>query len=156
MFEQIAKDHIFIDFAAEVMYGSDQMYLDYPVRFATVEFQLRDTALLSEIADRIRKDAGFAPFHPMDEYTDEMCDQDGWYDFYIGLNEWDKTRVDSCIEVVVCNSRSADEGEMYTIDLTPDEQSVLYARLDEQCRKYLGKGCMDLLAESREEMEEET
>ena len=156
MFERIINEQIFIDFGAEVMYGSDQMYVDYPVRFATVQFQLMDTALLSELADRIRKDAGFAPFHPMDEYTDEMCDQDGWYDFYIGLNDWDSTRVDTCIEAIVCNSRSADEGELYTIDLSPEEQGHLYCRLDEQCRKYLGKGCEELLAESRKEMEDES
>ena len=155
MFERIINEHIFIDFGSEVMYGTDQMYVDYPIRFATVGFQLMDTALLSEIVDRIRKDRGYAPFHPMDEYTDEVCDQTGWYSFYIGLNEWDSTRVDTFIEAVVCNSSSSDEGEMYTIDLSPEEQGILFCRLDEQCRQYLGKGCNELLAESRKKMEEE-
>ena len=155
MFERIINEHIFIDFGSEVMYGTDQMYVDYPVRFATVGFQLMDTVLLSEIVDRIRKDQGYAPFHPMDEYTDEMCDQDGWYSFYISLNEWDSSRVDTFIEAVVCNSCSSDEGEMYTIDLSPEEQGLIFCRLDEQCRQYLGKGCADLLAESKKEMEEE-
>lgn len=85
-----------------------------------------------------------------------MCDQDGWYDFYIGLNDWDKTKVDTCIDAIVCNSNSVDEGECYTIDLTPDEQIALYNRLDEQCRKYLGKSCEDLLAEARKAMEDDT
>lgn len=153
MFEQILRDNIFIDFGSEILYGEDQLYLDYPARFATVGFQLIDTALLSGIVDRIRKDAGFAPMHPVDEYTDAMCDQDGWYDFYIGLNDWDSTRVNTCIEAVVCNTRSADEGELYTIDLSPEEQGYFYCRLDEQCRKYLGKSCEELLAEARKEME---
>ena len=57
--------------------------------------------------------------------------------------------------MAVCNSRSPDEGEMYTIDLSPDEQTALYNRLDEQCRKYLGKSCEELLAEARKAMEED-
>lgn len=77
MLEAILKDHVFIDFDVEVLFGSDQVYVDYPCRFATVEFQLTDTNLLSGIVDRIRKEQGFIPFHPIDEYTDEMCDQDG-------------------------------------------------------------------------------
>ena len=155
MFEAIVKDNVFIDFGSEVLYDSDQMYLDHPVRFATVGFQLMSTGLLCSLTDRIRKDAGFTPLHPIDEYSDEMCDKDAWYDFYIGLNDWDRTKVDACIEVAVCNSRSLDEGEMYTIDLSPDEQTALYNRLDEQCRKYLGKSCEELLAEARKAMEED-
>ena len=156
MFERVIQDQVFIDLGSEILYGDDQMYLDYPTRFATVSFQLMSTSLLSEIVDRIRKEQGYAPFHPMDEYTDEMCDQDGFYDFYIGLNDWDRTKVDTCIEAVVCNSFSVDEGECYTIDLTQDEQTALYNRLDEQCRKYLGKSCEDLLAEARKAMEDDT
>ena len=153
MFERIINEHIFLDFSVEPLYGSDQMYMDYPVRFATVHLGLMDTDLLTSIVDRMRKEEGFAPFHPMDEYMEKLCDHDGFYDFCIGLNEWDSSRIDTCIEAVVCNSRSADEGEMYTIDLSPEEQGLLFCRLDEQCRKYLGKGCVDLLAESHREME---
>ena len=156
MFERIIQDQVFIDFGSEILYGDDQMYMDYPTRFATVGFQLMSTSLLSEIVDRIRKDQGFTPLHPMDEYTEEMCDQDGFYDFYIGLNDWDRTKVDTCIEAIVCNSHSVDEGECYTIDLTPEEQTALYNRLDGQCRKYLGKSCEDLLAEARKAMERDT
>lgn len=42
----------------------------------------------------------------------------------------------------------------YTIDLTEEEQEFMYARLDAQCRKYLGKTCEELLAESHRELEE--
>ena len=154
LIEGVLKDHVFIDFGCEVIYGDDQIYLDNPTRFVTVGFQLISTNLLSEIVDRIRKEQGFKPFHPMDEYTDDTCDNEGWYDFYVSINDWDKTKVDTCIEAIVCNSRSADEGETYTIDLTTDEQTALYNRLDEQCRQYLGKSCAELLAESRQRMEE--
>ena len=156
MFEAVLKDNVFIDFGAEVMYGDDQMYLDYPTRFATVSFELMATSLLCQIADRIRKDLGFVPLHPMDEYTDETCDQDGFYNFYAGLNDWSDNKCDSCIEFVVVNSKSPDNEELYTIDLSKEEEIAMYCRLDEQCRVYLGKSCADLLAEARKRMEEDS
>ena len=72
LLESVLKDELFIDFGSEILYGSDQMYMDYPIRFATVTFQLMDTALFSRIADRIRLDKheGLIPMHPMDEYTE--------------------------------------------------------------------------------------
>ena len=153
--EAFLKDELFIDFGAEVMYGDDQMCLDYPHRFATVGFQLMETSGLAQIADRIRKDQGFKPMHPMDEFTDDTCDNEGWYDFFVGLNEWSISKVDSSIDVIVVNSDSPDNEECYTIDLDGKEQEYVYARLDEQCRKYLGKSCEDLLAEARKAMEED-
>ncbi len=154
MFERIVKEHVFIDFGSEVLYGDDRALLDRPVCFATVGFQLVGTALLEELIDRIRKDAGFTPFHPMDEYTEELCDQEGWYDFYIGLNNYDETKLDPFIEAVVCNSNAADDGVSYYIDLTPDEQNIIYEEINEQCRTHLGKSCDELLAEARKKMED--
>ena len=154
LMEGFVKDQIFIDFGAEIMYGEDQCYVDYPCRFATVGFQLMATKGLSEIADRIRKDAGFKPMHPMDEYTDDTRDNEGWYDFYIGINSFADNHMDSCIEFYVVNADSEDNEQLYTIDLSPDEQTALYSRLNEQCRKYLDKGCEELLEESKKEMEE--
>ena len=155
LLEAVLKDHVFIDFGAEIQYGDDQLYLDYPCRFATVGFELMATGLLCEIADRIRKDKGLRPMHPMDEYTEETCDQNGWYDFYVGLNDWSDTKCDFCIEFVVLNSDSEDNEELYTIDLGKDEEKAMYNRLDEQCRRYLGMGCAELLDEARKRMEED-
>ena len=73
LIEGFVKDEIFIDFGADVLYGSDQCNVSYPCRFPTVEFQLMATNGLSQIADRIRKDAGFRPMHPMDEYISSLC-----------------------------------------------------------------------------------
>lgn len=67
LIEGFVRDEIFVDFGSEIMYGSDQQNVNYPSRFPTVEFQLIATFGLSQIADRIRKDAGFKPMHPMDE-----------------------------------------------------------------------------------------
>ena len=36
LIEGFVKDELFIDFGAEVMYGDDQAYIDYPCRFPTV------------------------------------------------------------------------------------------------------------------------
>ena len=83
------------------------------------------------------------------------CDNEGWYDFYIGLNGYTENHMDSCIDFVVVNADSEDNEELYTIDLTLDEQNAIYARLDEQCRKYEGKSCVELLEEARKRMEED-
>ena len=152
MIERILQDHVFIDFSADYIYGDEQIDVTYPARFATVGFQLMSTNLLASLVDRIRKEEGYTPFYPVDEYTEAMCDHDGWYDFYIGLNAWNETRMDSCIEAVVCNSHSADEGQRYTIDLSHEEQIAMFNRLDEQCRKHLGKSCDELLAEAEDVM----
>ena len=101
LLEGFVRDEIFIDFGADVLYGSDQCNVSFPCRFPTVTFQLMATNGLSQIADRIRKDLGFAPMHPMDEYTDDTCDNDGWYDFYVGINGYAENHMDSCIEFVV-------------------------------------------------------
>ena len=155
LIEGFARDAIFIDFGAEVLFGDDQCYLDYPCRFPTVGFELMATSGLVQIADRIRKDAGFKPMHAMDEFTEDTCDNDGWYDFYVGLNGFTDNHMDTCIEFYVVNADSEDNEELYTIDLTTEEQNAVYARLDEQCRKYLEKSCEDLLKEAEERMRED-
>ena len=154
LIEGVLKDHVFIDFGAEILYGADQINLDHPCRFATVEFELMATSLLRGIAARIRKDKGLKPMHPMDEYTEETCDQEGFYNFYAGINDWSDSKCDSCIEFVVVNSASEDNEELYTIELGRDEEAAMYNRLDEQCRQYLGKSCADLLTEAKGRMEE--
>ena len=71
------------------------------------------------------------------------------------MNGFSENHMDSCIDFVVVNSDSEDNEQLYSIDLTAEEQVVVYARLDEQCRKYLDKGCEELLAEARKQMEED-
>ena len=153
--EGFVENSIFIDFGSEVNYGSDQVYVDYPCRFATVGFQLMSTEGLAEVADRIRMAEGYKPMHACGEYGDADCDQEGWYDFYIGINDLAVTRMDTCIEFVVVNSESGDNEELYTIDLNDYEQACVYDQLDKQCRKYLGKSCGELLAEAGKELEED-
>ena len=155
LIEGFARDEIFIDPHAEPILGDDQCFLCYPERFATVTFELLATNGLIQIADRIRKDLGFIPMHPMDEYDDDSCDNEGWYDFYAGLNGHAENHMDSCLEFVVVNSDSEDAETTYTIDLLPDEQMAIYNRLDEQCRQLLDQSCEELLAEAQKQMEED-
>lgn len=155
LMEAFVTDEVFIDFETEIIYGSDQVNICYPCRFPTVGFQLMATNGLSQIADRIRKDLGFKPMHPMDEFTDDTCDNDGWYDFYVGINGYADNQMDSCIEFIVVNSDSTDNEQQYAIELTTGEQEVIYLHLDEQCRQYLGKGCRELLEEAEKRMEED-
>ena len=110
LIEGFVRDEIFVDFGSEIMYGSYQQNVSYPSRFPTVEFQLIATFGLSQIADRIRKDAGFKPMHPMDEFTDDTCDNEGWYDFYVGINGFTHNHMDSCIEFYVVNADSLQSG----------------------------------------------
>ena len=154
--EAVIQDGIHVDFSNDPLFDSDQVDVTFPCQFATIQFELFATDLLTGIADRIRKDQGFKPMHAIDEYTDEMCDQEGWYSFYISLSDYSPTKVDNCLEFVVVNSDSNDNETMYAIELTEEEQRNMYARLDEQCLKYLGKTCADLMDEARKAMEDDS
>ena len=157
MTEQFLRKAIFIDFGAEIIYGSDEFFDTYPCRFQTVEFMLSSTDALVEIADRIRMGKGYIPMHPRKGRTDAV-DTDGWYDFYIGISKLPNdadVHLDNCITFVVVNSDSEDNEELYEIKLTDDEQAAVLAILDRQCKKHLRKSCQDLLTESEKEMMDE-
>ena len=165
--EDFINTEIFIDFESELIYGEDQAYICCPERFPTVRFQLMPTRGLIDIADRIRHRLGFKPMYPVDRnHCDDCggcdecevfdgciaCDDDGWYDFFISLNGFNDNHLDTCIAVVVAGSDSVDNEDMYTIDLSDDEQKLLYKRFDEQCRKSINKSCEELLKEAEEMM----
>jgi len=153
--ENFIADAVHLDAGAEVMYGADEMFDSYPIRFATVEFQLTATDALVEIADRIRSEKGYLPMHPRDGSTD--CDEDGFYNFYVGISKLpcgeQECRIDNSISFVVVNSDSEDNEDMYEIELNAYEQECVYAILNRQCRRYLGKSCEELLKEADEEMQ---
>ncbi len=151
--EAFLHENVFIDSGSDLHYSEDQVFMSYPVRFATVEIPLIATDGLERIADRIRKNKGFKPIRPMDEFTEKDCDQNAWYDFYIDLVSWPGFRCGSCITFVVANSDELDNEEMYSIDLTEEEQIYMYCRLDEQLQKYTGKSCAEHLVVATTEME---
>lgn len=153
--ENFIRETIHLDGNAEVMFGSDEMYDTYPCYIPTVEFMLVATDALAEVADRIRMEKGFLPTHPRDGRTDEV-DNDAWYDFYIGIcrlpGENQPCQLDSSISFVVVNSDFDDNEDMYNIDLTESEKEYVYEILNRQCRRYHGKDCAALLAESEKEL----
>ena len=163
--EAFINTEIFIDFESEPIYGEDQAYICCPERFPTVRFQLMPTVGLIEIVDRLRHKLGFKPMYPVigcssDNDSDNGgyddcydCDDDCCYDFFISLNGFTDSHLDTCIAAVVADSDSVDNEDMYTIDLTDDEQRLLYKRFDEQCRRSLGKTCEELLKEAEEMMD---
>lgn len=118
-----------IDFNREIIYGSDQMYISYPCRFASVVFNLVDTNELTEIADEIEGVKG------------------GEYEFYISINDLPDCKIDNCITVY-----PRDGGYGFNIDLSETEMEVLYKSIDAQCKERLGKGCEEMLEEANEKM----
>lgn len=114
---------LIIDFDEEILYGWDQAYVTHPVVFPTVSFSLVATPALKQ-----------------------MCKRKGWSlgDFYIGINGYTDSRVDTCLEMY--------SDEWHFIDLTEEEQRAIYKCLSDQCVKHLGKSCEKLLAEAEERM----
>ena len=146
-------DQIRIDFDTEIMYGSDQTDVCFPATFPTVIFSLHDTDALVCLADRIRVSGGGKPLYPMEGYPWESCDQNGCYNFYIGINDSPAPPVDTSISAYVDSPDCEDNGSYYAIPIPEADMSALYESLDNQCRKHLGKSCADLLTEARKEME---
>lgn len=145
MVKEILQDEILIDFGEEILYGTDQVYDSYPTVFQTVTFELMDTLLLVDLADKIRMRKGYLPFgHKY--FVRDNC---GWYNFYIGINNYREPQVDSCLEFVVVGSDSPDNEEKYSVDLTEEEKKIIFELLDEQCREELHKSCVDLLEEAK-------
>ena len=137
LLESILNEEIFIDFGQEYLFGSDQVFNTYPCRFATVTFQLLQTVILEEIIDRMRQDN-------MSSFV-----RDGWIAYSIGLNDYNDSKVDSCISAIVVNSSAPDNEHTYIIDLSEAEQRAMYKRLDFLCREYLAANCENLLEEAR-------
>lgn len=130
-FRQWAEDAIQIDFEDEITYSHDQANINYPVVFPTVGFTLVLTKLLC--------DSGRIKQNNLDADDEDFA-------FYIGINGFTKTKLNNCIEFT-CGD------EQDTIDLTEEEQEVVFAVLDRQCKEKLGKSCDELLEEAKAQME---
>lgn len=120
---------------SEEYYHYDQACDSFPVVFPTVNFELCATDGLVELADDVRRNAGYKPMVYPNGLLDDDYDLDGWYDFYIDLNGFNKHHIDTSISFVVVNSDEDDNEEMYTIYLTDEEQQYIYDCIDEELRK---------------------
>lgn len=148
--EQV-KDAIFIDVGAEVLYGHDQANVTYPCVFPTVNIELTPSDILCQLADKARAHKGGQPIYPngCDAHDDDI----GWYNFYVGLNGYTTTKVDTCISVTAIETGGDCEGTFY-IDIDDDAQREVFNVLDAQLKKTYGKGCDQMLKEAEDEMNE--
>ena len=151
--DRFMRENISLYPQAEIHYGSDVAYVTHPCHIATVGLEICAGYALQLIVDRMRKKYGFKPLEPINgEDYDKDCDQEGEYYFYVGLNDYTDSKVDSTISVMFDNSTSPDSGGVYEIDLSEEEQIALYNRLDEESRKVYGMSCEELLEEARRQM----
>lgn len=128
--DKSAVKHIKIA-AKDVKYGSTQLLSSSPTLSPTVTFRLKLTPELEKIAEKVDKTA---------DGTQE-------YVFFVGINSYTKSRTDNCLTLVVYQE-DGDES-VYYIELKDGAKEALYERLDEQCRKKLGKSCEKLLKEAK-------
>ena len=135
-------------------YGADQIYMGYPKVFATVSLYLCSTSELDYIVDEMRTASGQKPFLYA-ENEDETVE--GWYNYYINLNDLEGGCVDNAISCIVCSDFAEDNGEYYPIPLDDDDRKMVWDVLDQKLRKYSWeqKSCKELLAEAREWIEKE-
>lgn len=138
-------------------FGSDQAYVNFPVRFPTVTLELQDSHELNRIVDAMRVEAGYKPMFPdnREELDPEDWDGNGWYNFWVGLNGFTDTMVDTYIEAVVQSEWADDNEQSYYINLTEAEQIAIYNELDRQLRERFNTSCNELLEEARQLMIEE-
>lgn len=145
-----ANKAIWIDNDGYWNYGSDQAYVDYPIRFPIVTIALSDTCALCRLADAIRVEAGFLPMFPDDESKE--YDDSGWYNFYVDLNGFNDTMLDNSIEAIVQSEWADDNEQSYSIPLTEAEQIAVYNEIDKQLKERFDTSCEKLLEEARQEM----
>ncbi len=127
--DKSAVKHIKIA-AGDVKYGYAQLFSSARALTPTVTFRLKLTPELEKIAEKVDKTA---------DGTQE-------YVFFVGINNCTKSKTDNCLTLVVYQE-DGDES-VYFIELKDSAKEALYDRLDEQCRKKLGKSCEKLLKEA--------
>lgn len=126
------------------LYGSDQICLTYPLRFPTVTFILSMTDELYRAAEEARRE-GYSG--PPENYTgrdgsDYICS--------IGVNGMKEGEGTADRSIEAWDSVSE---TVYCVSLPDDAAKEAYGILDRQASELFGKGCGEMLAESRADME---
>ena len=145
--EFILLSQIKIDFDFEYEAYLHEPESDSDRQAARVEITLQPTTLLTQMANNIRRLEGYSPINPEDYCSG--CRKEKAYWFTCDLNEDDPTKVDPFILIEVCDPDAEDYEELYTIDLSVDEQKSMYRIFDRQL-KTVGKTCACLLQEAWE------
>lgn len=113
-----------VDYVDDNGFGYDQAYDNFPCVFPTARVWLSSSAGLCKLADELRKADGELPFFDYDgEYDDN-----GWYDFSICLNGYNKYHIDSVILAQAVTNFAIEQE--YVIELSEDEQEYIYNELN--------------------------
>lgn len=136
---------IHIDWTGEFYYGYDQIYDSFPCVFPTVSLVVYGEGLPSLACDVLRSNG------ESEESLDRL------YDFYVGLNGYTKTHIDTYIDFVSYSCSDDNiwrNDEVYQIPLNTEEQNYIYNLLDEQLRKGGYEDGVDYKASCEELLEE--
>lgn len=118
---------VIVDFEIETdrydvySYSSDQMNVDYPVRFPTVTVEIKSQTPLSEIADEVMHREGYGGM------WDAGCDN-LWYEFHATFYQLKKDGEIKCENRIVfepVNHPEFDDGRTFTFDLNEENQIAL-------------------------------
>lgn len=112
-----------------------------------VEVKLCDTVCLIHIADQLRAEKGFLPMLPNQE---EKYDQDGWYDFYVLLDNSD-IGIHNNLIAIVDSPNAQDHGEQYDIQLSVLDRMAIRQILDHDLQESCGEDVTKLVQRSYEE-----
>lgn len=142
------EENIRIDKNTLPEYGSDQMYVNYPKRFAVVTYGLESTDGLVQEAEEARIAEGPDPDLEDEEEVDDSERGAEDYEFELSVADIDGGRTDSSITVYDSVSES-----VRSIDMTEAQQAAAYDRLSDQSKEIYGQDCRQLLDESNTYME---
>lgn len=150
LLEGLVNELIYIDFGGTMVYGTNiAPTRDFTIqKYTTLTFPLMSTRALNLIADRIRVRQNHKVIYMHDMPIDE-CDVNGSYQFFITIdNAYDVVHCEPSVDFTVCSEDADDNNHTYHIDLCGYERSIVFKCLDQQCIKYLGKTCKELLEKS--------
>lgn len=131
------------------IYLSDQMNVNYPVRFPVVQVKIISEKVLSEIADEVMHREGYGGM------WDEDCD-DVWYDFYMSFYQIEKDgeiKAENRVEFEPNNHPEAPEYPRFQIELTEENQAAIVKWFTDVAVPYMRDAtAVDVFNEARNEM----
>lgn len=132
-----------------LLYSSDQMNVNYPIRFPTINVEIIDEPCLNRIADYILHEDGKGG------YWDDGCDEI-WYNFYIDFYQLEKNgeiRCGNSIWFEVVNHPDIEPGVLgYGIELNEEQKVAFVKWFTNVICPYNDKTALEMFDEARAEM----
>ena len=144
----MTEKDIYIDDYSDYYTGIETSYYNYTCAHAYISLRLETSIFLDEKADATGKEYNYIPlFDDSAEYDDG-----GWYDFILTVCEKGDCMSKDNVSITAerCNTES-DDGEMFTLDLTEDEQKFLYDIVESYLKNTYGKSIQDFFKEEHAE-----